>query len=135
MQTNFLQDTQTSANTWQYPHRHSCSAFLPPPPTPPMWLSIPLSSTRSWEQPHRPHCTASQGKIRIDTKPVKVYADATLIMPILVGRTFAKRFHAGLPVGALKDGVVFDKAYTAAEHDVERKKLVQSDAGPSPLLC
>jgi len=32
----------------------------------------------------------SWGKIRIDAKPVKVSADATLVFPLIVSQTFAK---------------------------------------------
>jgi deoxyhypusine synthase len=32
----------------------------------------------------------SWGKIRVDAKPVKVYAEATLVFPIIVAETFAK---------------------------------------------
>ena len=38
----------------------------------------------------RPDEAISWGKIKIDAKPVKVYADATLIFPLLVAQTFAK---------------------------------------------
>lgn len=41
----------------------------------------------------RPDEAISWGKIRIDAKPVKVYADATLVFPLLVACTFAKHFH------------------------------------------
>ncbi|XP_076153776.1 deoxyhypusine synthase isoform X2 [Alosa pseudoharengus] len=37
----------------------------------------------------RPDEAVSWGKIRMDAKPVKVYADATLIFPLLVAETFA----------------------------------------------
>lgn len=35
----------------------------------------------------------SWGKIRMDAKPVKICADATLIFPLLVAQTFARDFH------------------------------------------
>ncbi|KAH9515195.1 hypothetical protein Btru_019481 [Bulinus truncatus] len=38
-----------------------------------------------------PDEAVSWGKIKLTCKPVKVYAEATLILPILVGETFAKR--------------------------------------------
>eukprot|EP00051_Salpingoeca_urceolata_P011976 m.148887 g.148887 ORF g.148887 m.148887 type:complete len:389 (-) comp17331_c0_seq5:38-1204(-) len=40
----------------------------------------------------RPDEAKSWGKIRIDAEPVKVYADASLVFPILVAETFAKDF-------------------------------------------
>ncbi|XP_053320919.1 deoxyhypusine synthase isoform X2 [Spea bombifrons] len=39
----------------------------------------------------RPDEAVSWGKIRIDAHPVKVYADATLVFPLLVAQTFAKK--------------------------------------------
>ncbi|KAM9313311.1 deoxyhypusine synthase-like [Gastrophryne carolinensis] len=39
----------------------------------------------------RPDEAKSWGKIHVDAKPVKVYADSTLIFPLLVAQTFAKR--------------------------------------------
>jgi deoxyhypusine synthase len=38
----------------------------------------------------RPDEAVSWGKIRLDARPVKIYAEATLIFPLLVARTFAK---------------------------------------------
>jgi len=39
---------------------------------------------------HVLYISKNRGKIRIDAKPVKVYADASLVFPILVAQTFAK---------------------------------------------
>ena len=39
----------------------------------------------------RPDEAISWGKIRIDARPVKIYADATLIFPLLVAETFARK--------------------------------------------
>ncbi len=38
----------------------------------------------------KPDEAVSWGKVRVDAKPVKVHADATIIMPLLVAQTFAK---------------------------------------------
>mmetsp|Transcript_21285 Transcript_21285/g.63573 ORF Transcript_21285/g.63573 Transcript_21285/m.63573 type:complete len:362 (-) Transcript_21285:13-1098(-) len=38
----------------------------------------------------RPDEAVSWGKIRMDAKPVKVYADATIAFPLIVSQTFAK---------------------------------------------
>ena len=38
----------------------------------------------------RPDEAISWGKIRLTAKPVKVYAEATLVFPLLVASTFAK---------------------------------------------
>ncbi|CAJ0955456.1 unnamed protein product [Ranitomeya imitator] len=43
----------------------------------------------------RPDEAVSWGKIRMDANPVKVYADASLVFPLLVAQTFAHR-HADL---------------------------------------
>jgi len=40
----------------------------------------------------RPDEAISWGKIKIDASPVKVYADASLIFPLLVAMTFAKHW-------------------------------------------
>jgi len=40
-----------------------------------------------------PDEAVSWGKIRRDARPVKVYGEASLIFPLLVGETFAKSFH------------------------------------------
>nr|XP_006111934.1 deoxyhypusine synthase [Pelodiscus sinensis] len=42
----------------------------------------------------RPDEAVSWGKIRIDAKPVKVYADASLVFPLLVAETFAQKANA-----------------------------------------
>ncbi|GKT28302.1 Deoxyhypusine synthase [Aduncisulcus paluster] len=42
----------------------------------------------------RPDEAVSWGKIKSTAHPVKIYAEATLVFPILVGMTFARRFWA-----------------------------------------
>uniref|UniRef100_A0A6J0TCD4 Deoxyhypusine synthase isoform X2 n=1 Tax=Pogona vitticeps TaxID=103695 RepID=A0A6J0TCD4_9SAUR len=42
----------------------------------------------------RPDEAVSWGKIRMDAKPVKVYADASLVFPLLVAETFARKPNA-----------------------------------------
>jgi len=42
----------------------------------------------------RPDEAVSWGKIRADATPVKVYADATIVFPLLVAQTFAKHWKA-----------------------------------------
>lgn len=39
----------------------------------------------------RPDEAISWGKIKIDAKPVKLYAEASLVLPIIVSQTFAKK--------------------------------------------
>ncbi|KAI4490755.1 PREDICTED: probable deoxyhypusine synthase [Polistes canadensis] len=41
----------------------------------------------------RPDEAVSWGKIRKDATPVKIYAEASLIFPLLVGETFARNYH------------------------------------------
>lgn len=40
----------------------------------------------------RPDEAISWGKIKLDAKPVKIYAEATIVFPLLVAQTFAKDF-------------------------------------------
>lgn len=40
----------------------------------------------------RPDEAKSWGKIKKDATPVKIYAEATLVFPLLVAKTFAKDF-------------------------------------------
>ncbi len=40
----------------------------------------------------KPDEAVSWGKIRMDARPVKVCADATIVFPLLVSQTFAKAF-------------------------------------------
>jgi len=68
----------------------------------------------------RPDEAVSWGKIRVDAKPVKIYAEATLVVPLIVASTFAKRLENG---GWKPEGRVFNKSYTASEAEVEKQKL------------
>ena len=40
----------------------------------------------------RPDEAISWGKIKMDSKPVKIWAEATLVFPIIVGETFVRNF-------------------------------------------
>lgn len=42
----------------------------------------------------QPDEAVSWGKIKKDASPVKIFAEATLVLPLLVGETFAKYFHS-----------------------------------------
>jgi deoxyhypusine synthase len=77
----------------------------------------------------RPDEAVSWGKIRCDAKPVKIYAEATLVVPLLVAKTFAGRQAAGK---WHPEGRVFDKSFTARELEAEKKKLF-GDADSSAL--
>lgn len=46
-----------------------------------------------------PDEAVSWGKIRSDASPVKVVGDATILFPLLVSQTFAKRTSRALPCG------------------------------------
>lgn len=67
----------------------------------------------------RPDEAVSWGKIRVDAQPVKVHAEATLVLPLMVANTFAKRLHKGQ---WQPDGRVFDKTFTGSELEREKKK-------------
>merc|ERR1712048_1423654 len=73
----------------------------------------------------RPDEAARWGKIRVDAKPVKVYADATLIAPLLVAKPFASRLEKGQ---WKPEGRVFDKSFTQSEAEIEKKKVGSSEA-------
>jgi len=47
----------------------------------------------------RPDEAISWGKIRIDAKPVKLYAEVTLVFPLIVAQTFAKYYYKCLAAG------------------------------------
>merc|ERR1712187_871880 len=66
----------------------------------------------------RPDEAVSWGKIRADAKPVKIYAEATLILPLLVAKTFALRLEKG---EWKPEGRIFDKTFTASEAALEKK--------------
>merc|ERR1711862_352917 len=68
----------------------------------------------------RPDEAISWGKIRCDAKPVKIYAEATLVFPLLVAKTFAGRLQRG---NWQPEGRIFDKSFTATELEAEKKKL------------
>merc|ERR1712048_829806 len=57
----------------------------------------------------RPDEAISWGKIRCDAKPVKIYAEATLVFPLLVAKTFAARKDRG---DWTTEGRSFDKSFT-----------------------
>jgi len=71
----------------------------------------------------RPDEAVSWGKVRVHAKPVKIYADATLVFPLLVAQTFAKKFHAGQWTAERVQTAVFNKAYAPSEHEAERQRL------------
>ncbi|XP_076231872.1 deoxyhypusine synthase [Calliopsis andreniformis] len=41
-----------------------------------------------------PDEAVSWGKIRVHAKPVKIYAEASLVFPLLIGETFARHYHS-----------------------------------------
>ena len=68
----------------------------------------------------------SWGKIRIDAKPVKIYADATLVFPLLVAQTFAKTMYNGERYSEKNEDegkIIVDKNYTELESKAEIAKL------------
>mmetsp|Transcript_19089 Transcript_19089/g.55394 ORF Transcript_19089/g.55394 Transcript_19089/m.55394 type:complete len:393 (-) Transcript_19089:61-1239(-) len=73
----------------------------------------------------RPDEAVSWGKIRIDAKPVKVFAEVTLVLPLLVAKTFATHLQEGW---WKPEGRIFDKPFTPSEAEVEKKKIQGSTA-------
>jgi deoxyhypusine synthase len=73
-----------------------------------------------------PDEAVSWGKINIDCKPVKVNCDATIVLPILVAQTFAKRQCEGLCVGNSNQDSIFDKSLTKMEDAKEKEKAIHS---------
>lgn len=67
----------------------------------------------------RPDEAVSWGKIRVDAQPVKVYAEATLVLPLIIAKTFATRLQQG---DWKPEGRIFDKSFTNSELQVEKKK-------------
>eukprot|EP00747_Dinoflagellata_sp_TGD_P137234 gnl/TRDRNA2_/TRDRNA2_175655_c8_seq1.p1 gnl/TRDRNA2_/TRDRNA2_175655_c8~~gnl/TRDRNA2_/TRDRNA2_175655_c8_seq1.p1 ORF type:complete len:386 (+),score=74.27 gnl/TRDRNA2_/TRDRNA2_175655_c8_seq1:91-1158(+) len=78
----------------------------------------------------RPDEAVSWGKIRVDANPVKVYAEATLVVPLLVAKTFASRLQRG---EWKPEGRIFDKSYTTSEAEKEKKKLSHDGVVPANL--
>jgi len=74
----------------------------------------------------RPDEAVSWGKIRVDARPVKVYAEATLVLPLIVAKTFATWLHDGR---WKPEGRVFDKSFTASEAEKEKQKLFPAGCG------
>lgn len=68
----------------------------------------------------RPDEAVSWGKIRVDAKPVKIYAEATLVVPLLIAKTFAARLHKG---EWNPQDRIFDKSFTPSEAEAEKRKL------------
>lgn len=68
----------------------------------------------------RPDEAISWGKIRVDANPVKIYAEATLVTPLLVAKTFAGRLARG---EWHPEGRVFDKSFTGKELQAEKEKV------------
>ena len=57
----------------------------------------------------------SWGKIRLEAKPVKVYADASIAFPLIVSQTFAKDFSRS--VSDIAKGLRQKQDYEAGTHD------------------
>lgn len=71
----------------------------------------------------RPDEAVSWGKIRVDAKPVKVYSEATLVLPLIIAKTFATRLERG---EWKPEGKIFNKAFTASEAEKEKMKLFEN---------
>ena len=82
----------------------------------------------------RPDEAKSWGKIRVDANPVKIYTDATLVFPLLMAQTFAKKMDCPKYNAVPKDERIFNKSYTNLEHEAEKAKLIcpEKDNGKLP---
>lgn len=87
----------------------------------------------------RPDEAKSWGKIRVDATPVKVYADATLVFPLLVAQTFAnlgcgaaREACSSKPDACSRAEFIFDKSFTPNENAREREKLAETRGGEVP---
>ena len=63
----------------------------------------------------RPDEAVSWGKIRLEAKPVKVYADASIAFPLIVSQTFAKDFSRS--VSDIAKGLRVKQDFEAGTHD------------------
>eukprot|EP00933_Yihiella_yeosuensis_P073397 TRINITY_DN82058_c0_g1_i1.p1 TRINITY_DN82058_c0_g1~~TRINITY_DN82058_c0_g1_i1.p1 ORF type:complete len:406 (+),score=90.85 TRINITY_DN82058_c0_g1_i1:159-1376(+) len=79
----------------------------------------------------RPDEAVSWGKIRCDAKPVKVHAEATLVLPLIIAKTFATVMEAGR---WKPEGRIFNKSFTPSESEAEKKKLIPEGDTSSSLL-
>merc|ERR1712083_244700 len=66
----------------------------------------------------RPDEAVSWGKIRVDAKPVKVYSEATLVLPLIIAKTFAMKLQRG---EWHPENRIFDKSFTTSETEIEKK--------------
>lgn len=80
----------------------------------------------------RPDEAVSWGKIRVDSKPVKVYAEATLVVPLIVAKTFATRLEKG---EWKPEGRIFNKNYTHSEAEIEKNKVSGGSAASAAALA
>eukprot|EP00927_Polykrikos_kofoidii_P073403 TRINITY_DN6944_c0_g1_i1.p1 TRINITY_DN6944_c0_g1~~TRINITY_DN6944_c0_g1_i1.p1 ORF type:complete len:438 (+),score=73.69 TRINITY_DN6944_c0_g1_i1:81-1316(+) len=80
----------------------------------------------------RPDEAVSWGKIRVDAKPVKIYSDACLVVPLIVARTFATRFEKG---EWHPEGRIFNKSFTTSEMEREKQKVKGSDGAGTPAAA
>ena len=71
----------------------------------------------------------SGGTIQADGQSTKVHAEATLVLPLLIGKTFAKRLEEGSWAPA---GRICNKSFTKSESDQEKRK-VQPEGAPDVL--
>ena len=70
----------------------------------------------------KPDEAVSWGKVKVWSRPVKVYSDATLVFPFLVAKCFATREKSGQ--WAARGEVEYAKQLTASERELERKKTM-----------
>merc|ERR1712113_543536 len=82
-----------SVNTWVIKH-HICNANLMRNGADFSLFVNTASEFDGSDSGARPDEAISWGKIRKDATPVKVYAEISLVFPLIVAETFAKRHHS-----------------------------------------
>ena len=114
-------------------------AFTPPTlpprthPTPTLSHPFPPNYVQEFDGSDagaRPDEAVSWGKIKLDSAPVKIYAEATLVFPLLVAQTFASNWEA-----RPDDAERIATAAAAARSDIGLPEGVAStstDAAPTP---
>lgn len=93
-----VQEQSPSSDLWIYlsvagvPKHHVCNANLMRNGAD---FSVYMSTAQEFDgcdSGARPDEAVSWGKIRLEANPVKVYGDATILMPLLISQTFARNF-------------------------------------------
>lgn len=84
----------------------------------------------------RPDEAVSWGKIRIDAKPVKVYTEATLVLPLIIGKCFAPRVASGEWERTRGDGTRIVRHSTVGDMGlmVSHRRFITSRILPASMI-